>query len=111
MFTPAMMLFFQLLEQNGGYGNYAQPKPSSALVPQNSKPAGQLNNIYNAGMMLNRIFFVYCPILTVSFNISGIFLMQPFLQYLTVSILIYFNIATKLLSLDFKKFPQIQKSW
>lgn len=76
VFTLAVMLFPpQLLEQNGGYGNYAQPKTSSALVPQNSKPAGQLNNIYNAGMMLNGIFFVYCPILTVSFNISGIFLM------------------------------------
>uniref|UniRef100_A0A8C6VKR9 Cyclin-G-associated kinase n=1 Tax=Naja naja TaxID=35670 RepID=A0A8C6VKR9_NAJNA len=30
----------ELLEQNGGYGNYAQPKTSSALVLQNSKPAG-----------------------------------------------------------------------
>ncbi|XP_042305529.1 cyclin-G-associated kinase isoform X3 [Sceloporus undulatus] len=40
----------ELLEQNGGYGNNAQPRPSSALVPQNSKPVGQLNNIYNAGM-------------------------------------------------------------
>uniref|UniRef100_A0A8C6VKT8 Cyclin-G-associated kinase n=1 Tax=Naja naja TaxID=35670 RepID=A0A8C6VKT8_NAJNA len=29
----------ELLEQNGGYGNYAQPKTSSALVLQNSKPA------------------------------------------------------------------------
>ncbi|XP_039215606.1 cyclin-G-associated kinase isoform X5 [Crotalus tigris] len=42
----------ELLEQNGGYGNYAQPKTSSALVPQNSKPAGQLNNIYNAGLIV-----------------------------------------------------------
>ncbi|KAM6469373.1 cyclin-G-associated kinase isoform 3-T3 [Liasis olivaceus] len=42
----------ELLEQNGGYGNNAQPKTSSALVPQNSKPAGQLNNIYNAGLIV-----------------------------------------------------------
>ncbi|XP_063150948.1 cyclin-G-associated kinase isoform X2 [Candoia aspera] len=42
----------ELLEQNGGYGNNAQPKTSSALVPQNSKPPGQLNNIYNAGLMV-----------------------------------------------------------
>ncbi|XP_070598418.1 cyclin-G-associated kinase-like isoform X2 [Erythrolamprus reginae] len=42
----------ELLEQNGGYGNYAQPKTSLALVPQNSKPAGQLNNIYNAGLIV-----------------------------------------------------------
>ncbi|XP_053153314.1 cyclin-G-associated kinase isoform X2 [Hemicordylus capensis] len=40
----------ELLEQNGGYGNNAQPRTSSSLVPQNSKPAGQLNNMYNAGL-------------------------------------------------------------
>ncbi|XP_062985185.1 cyclin-G-associated kinase isoform X2 [Elgaria multicarinata webbii] len=40
----------ELLEQNGGYGNNAQPRTSSAVVPQNSKPAGQLNNMYNAGL-------------------------------------------------------------
>ncbi|KAJ6657116.1 hypothetical protein lerEdw1_002862 [Lerista edwardsae] len=40
----------ELLEQNGGYGNNAQPRTSSSLVQQNSKPVGQLNNMYNAGM-------------------------------------------------------------
>uniref|UniRef100_A0A6J0VCM0 Cyclin-G-associated kinase isoform X1 n=1 Tax=Pogona vitticeps TaxID=103695 RepID=A0A6J0VCM0_9SAUR len=40
----------ELLEQNGGYGNNAQPRTSSPLVPQNSKPAGQLSNMYNAGL-------------------------------------------------------------
>ncbi|KAJ7335293.1 hypothetical protein JRQ81_013234 [Phrynocephalus forsythii] len=40
----------ELLEQNGGYGNNAQPRASSSLVAQNSKPAGQLNNMYNAGL-------------------------------------------------------------
>ncbi|OXB72297.1 UNVERIFIED_CONTAM: hypothetical protein H355_013341 [Colinus virginianus] len=40
----------ELLEQNGGYGNNAQPRISVTSVPQSSKPAGQLNNIYNAGL-------------------------------------------------------------
>ncbi|KAH0628437.1 hypothetical protein JD844_009603 [Phrynosoma platyrhinos] len=40
----------ELLEQNGGYGNNAQPRTSSTLVSQNSKPVGQLNNMYNAGL-------------------------------------------------------------
>ncbi|KAM6109793.1 cyclin-G-associated kinase isoform 2-T2 [Phoenicopterus ruber ruber] len=40
----------ELLEQNGGYGNNAQPRTSVTSVSQNSKPAGQLNNIYNAGL-------------------------------------------------------------
>ncbi|XP_044299957.1 cyclin-G-associated kinase isoform X7 [Varanus komodoensis] len=40
----------ELLEQNGGYGNNAQPRTSSTLVSQNSKPSGQLNNMYNAGL-------------------------------------------------------------
>ncbi|XP_077201578.1 cyclin-G-associated kinase isoform X2 [Paroedura picta] len=40
----------ELLEQNGGYGTNAQPRTSSAAAPQNSKPAGQLNNMYNAGL-------------------------------------------------------------
>ncbi|XP_028569083.2 cyclin-G-associated kinase isoform X1 [Podarcis muralis] len=40
----------ELLEQNGGYGNNALPRTSSAVVTQNSKPAGQLNNMYNAGL-------------------------------------------------------------
>ncbi|XP_061490065.1 cyclin-G-associated kinase isoform X1 [Rhineura floridana] len=40
----------ELLEQNGGYGNNAQPRTSSAVVAQNSKPTGQLNNMYNAGL-------------------------------------------------------------
>ncbi|XP_060093039.1 cyclin-G-associated kinase isoform X4 [Heteronotia binoei] len=40
----------ELLEQNGGYGNNAQPRTPSTVVPQNSKPAGQLNNMYNAGL-------------------------------------------------------------
>ncbi|XP_062827613.1 cyclin-G-associated kinase isoform X3 [Anolis carolinensis] len=40
----------ELLEQNGGYGNNAQPKTPSTQVPQNSKPVGQLNNMYNAGL-------------------------------------------------------------
>ncbi|NXD91493.1 GAK kinase, partial [Chaetorhynchus papuensis] len=40
----------ELLEQNGGYGNNAQPRTSVTSVSQSSKPAGQLNNLYNAGM-------------------------------------------------------------
>ncbi|NXJ03356.1 GAK kinase, partial [Odontophorus gujanensis] len=40
----------ELLEQNGGYGNNAQPRISVTSVAQSSKPAGQLNNIYNAGL-------------------------------------------------------------
>ncbi|NXL51362.1 GAK kinase, partial [Podilymbus podiceps] len=40
----------ELLEQNGGYGNNAQPRTSVTSVSQSSKPAGQLNNIYNAGL-------------------------------------------------------------
>ncbi|KYO35052.1 hypothetical protein Y1Q_0000957 [Alligator mississippiensis] len=40
----------ELLEQNGGYGNNAQPRLSTNSVLQNSKPAGQLNNVYNAGL-------------------------------------------------------------
>uniref|UniRef100_A0A8C3BLH4 Cyclin-G-associated kinase n=1 Tax=Cairina moschata TaxID=8855 RepID=A0A8C3BLH4_CAIMO len=40
----------ELLEQNGGYGNNAQPRVSVTSVSQSSKPAGQLNNMYNAGL-------------------------------------------------------------
>ncbi|KAM9251284.1 cyclin-G-associated kinase isoform 4-T4 [Cariama cristata] len=40
----------ELLEQNGGYGNNAQPRTSVTSVSQSSKPAGQLNNMYNAVM-------------------------------------------------------------
>ncbi|NXE93456.1 GAK kinase, partial [Menura novaehollandiae] len=40
----------ELLEQNGGYGNNAQPRTSATSVSQSSKPAGQLNNMYNAGL-------------------------------------------------------------
>ncbi|NWS29170.1 GAK kinase, partial [Polioptila caerulea] len=40
----------ELLEQNGGYGNNAQPRTSMTSVSQSSKPAGQLNNLYNAGL-------------------------------------------------------------
>ncbi|KFV91096.1 Cyclin-G-associated kinase, partial [Eurypyga helias] len=40
----------ELLEQNGGYGNNAQPRASVTSVAQSSKPAGQLNNMYNAGL-------------------------------------------------------------
>ncbi|NXG08383.1 GAK kinase, partial [Sakesphorus luctuosus] len=40
----------ELLEQNGGYGNNAQPRTSVTSVSQNAKPAGQLNNMYNAGL-------------------------------------------------------------
>ncbi|NXN54179.1 GAK kinase, partial [Rynchops niger] len=40
----------ELLEQNGGYGNNAQPRTSVTSVSQSSKPAGQLNNMYNAGL-------------------------------------------------------------
>ncbi|XP_030919054.1 cyclin-G-associated kinase [Geospiza fortis] len=40
----------ELLEQNGGYGNNAQPRTSVMSVSQSSKPAGQLNNMYNAGL-------------------------------------------------------------
>ncbi|NXG48215.1 GAK kinase, partial [Psilopogon haemacephalus] len=40
----------ELLEQNGGYGNNAQPRMSVTSVSQSSKPAGQLNNMYNAGL-------------------------------------------------------------
>ncbi|NWW49860.1 GAK kinase, partial [Pedionomus torquatus] len=39
----------ELLEQNGGYGNNAQPRTSVTFVSQSSKPAGQ-QNIYNAGL-------------------------------------------------------------
>ncbi|NXB75147.1 GAK kinase, partial [Donacobius atricapilla] len=39
----------ELLEQNGGYGNNAQPRTSVTSVSQSSKPAGQLN-LYNAGL-------------------------------------------------------------
>lgn len=49
----------ELLEQNGGYGNNAQPRMSSALMPQNSKPAGQLNNMYNAGMTVAEVDQTY----------------------------------------------------
>ncbi|XP_007671016.1 cyclin-G-associated kinase isoform X2 [Ornithorhynchus anatinus] len=40
----------ELLEQNGGYGNNAQPRASVSSAPQGSKPAGQLNNTYNSGL-------------------------------------------------------------
>ncbi|NWZ68816.1 GAK kinase, partial [Acrocephalus arundinaceus] len=40
----------ELLEQNGGYGNNAQPRTSVTSVSQSFKPAGQLNNLYNAGL-------------------------------------------------------------
>ncbi|KAM6227967.1 cyclin-G-associated kinase isoform 3-T3 [Spheniscus humboldti] len=40
----------ELLEQNGGYGNSAQPRTSVTSISQSSKPAGQLNNMYNAGL-------------------------------------------------------------
>ncbi|NWU59277.1 GAK kinase, partial [Dromas ardeola] len=40
----------ELLEQNGGYGNNAQPRTSVTSVSQSSRPAGQLNNMYNAGL-------------------------------------------------------------
>ncbi|XP_035165423.1 cyclin-G-associated kinase isoform X2 [Oxyura jamaicensis] len=40
----------ELLEQNGGYGNNAQPRMSVTSISQSSKPAGQLNNMYNAGL-------------------------------------------------------------
>ncbi|KFW76146.1 Cyclin-G-associated kinase, partial [Manacus vitellinus] len=40
----------ELLEQNGGYGNNAQPRTSVTSVSQSSKPVGQLNNMYNAGL-------------------------------------------------------------
>ncbi|NXK04232.1 GAK kinase, partial [Herpetotheres cachinnans] len=40
----------ELLEQNGGYGNNAQPRTSVTSTSQSSKPAGQLNNMYNAGL-------------------------------------------------------------
>ncbi|NWV64375.1 GAK kinase, partial [Malurus elegans] len=40
----------ELLEQNGGYGNNAQPRTSVTSVSQSSKPSGQLNNLYNAGL-------------------------------------------------------------
>ncbi|NWR59493.1 GAK kinase, partial [Bucorvus abyssinicus] len=40
----------ELLEQNGGYGNNAQPRTSVTSNSQSSKPAGQLNNVYNAGL-------------------------------------------------------------
>ncbi|NWH38910.1 GAK kinase, partial [Chloropsis hardwickii] len=47
----------ELLEQNGGYGNNAQPRTSVTSVSQSSKPAGQLNNLYNAGMFKKRCHF------------------------------------------------------
>ncbi|XP_052632092.1 cyclin-G-associated kinase isoform X2 [Harpia harpyja] len=40
----------ELLEQNGGYGNNTQPRASVTSISQSSKPAGQLNNMYNAGL-------------------------------------------------------------
>ncbi|NXP20205.1 GAK kinase, partial [Scytalopus superciliaris] len=40
----------ELLKQNGGYGNNAQPRTSVTSVSQSAKPAGQLNNMYNAGL-------------------------------------------------------------
>ncbi|XP_042643524.1 cyclin-G-associated kinase isoform X2 [Tyto alba] len=40
----------ELLEQNGGYGNNAQPRTSVTFISQSSKPAGQLNNMYNSGL-------------------------------------------------------------
>ncbi|XP_030050328.1 cyclin-G-associated kinase [Microcaecilia unicolor] len=40
----------ELLEENGGYGNNAQPRMPVSATPQGSKPAGQLNNMYNAGL-------------------------------------------------------------
>ncbi|XP_010001836.1 PREDICTED: cyclin-G-associated kinase [Chaetura pelagica] len=40
----------ELLEQNGGYGNNAQPRTSVTSLSQSSRPAGQLNNMYNAGL-------------------------------------------------------------
>ncbi|NWZ60440.1 GAK kinase, partial [Haliaeetus albicilla] len=40
----------ELLEQNGGYGNNTQPRTSVTSISQSSKPAGQLNNMYNAGL-------------------------------------------------------------
>ncbi|NXJ70665.1 GAK kinase, partial [Rostratula benghalensis] len=40
----------ELLEQNGGYGNNAQSRTSVTSVSQSSKPAGQQNNMYNAGL-------------------------------------------------------------
>ncbi|XP_075787421.1 cyclin-G-associated kinase isoform X4 [Pelodiscus sinensis] len=45
----------ELLEQNGGYGNNAVPRTSPSLVPQSSKPAGQLNNMYNAGLTVAEV--------------------------------------------------------
>ncbi|NXK00394.1 GAK kinase, partial [Corythaixoides concolor] len=39
----------ELLEQNGGYGNNAQPRTSVTSVSQSSNPAGQLNT-HNAGL-------------------------------------------------------------
>ncbi|XP_066470293.1 cyclin-G-associated kinase isoform X2 [Tiliqua scincoides] len=49
----------ELLEQNGGYGNNAQPRTSSGVVLQNSKPAGQLNNMYNADMTVAEVDQTY----------------------------------------------------
>ncbi|XP_069092802.1 cyclin-G-associated kinase [Pleurodeles waltl] len=45
----------ELLEQNGGYGNNVQPRASMNLLPPGSKPAGQLNNMYNAGLTSSEI--------------------------------------------------------
>ncbi|KFV14619.1 Cyclin-G-associated kinase, partial [Tauraco erythrolophus] len=39
----------ELLEQNGGYGNNAQPRMSATSVSQSSNPAGQLN-MHSAGL-------------------------------------------------------------
>ncbi|XP_029457666.1 LOW QUALITY PROTEIN: cyclin-G-associated kinase [Rhinatrema bivittatum] len=40
----------ELLEQNGGYGNNAQPRTPASTLPQGPKSAGQFNNMYNAGL-------------------------------------------------------------
>ncbi|XP_069482459.1 cyclin-G-associated kinase [Ambystoma mexicanum] len=45
----------ELLEQNGGYGNNAQPRTSINTTQPGSKPVGQLNNIYNAGLTSTEI--------------------------------------------------------
>lgn len=58
----------QLLEQNGGYGNNAQPRTSVTSVSQSSKPAGQLNNLYNAGMFKKRCHF---SVKTIAYLLRG----------------------------------------
>ncbi|XP_009070379.1 PREDICTED: cyclin-G-associated kinase, partial [Acanthisitta chloris] len=40
----------ELLEQNGGYGNSAQPRTPVTSVSQSAKPAGSLTSMYNAGL-------------------------------------------------------------